>query len=164
MKCKEAEKRLLRSLDERLNPDEREVLETHLAGCPACRRLSGEYRALRRLLRRSEVIGPLPRFWERLSARMDDLPQAWGQTFGVPGLVKAVSFGLAAIVLAAGIALFFPSLSPQELSQSEVLLLRDENPLVETQRLIEEKKLDNKNFMLIFASSEETVPLRRYRP
>ncbi len=164
MKCKEAEKRLLRSLDERLNPEEREVLERHLSDCPACRRVEGEYKALGRLLQRSDAFGPLPRFWERLSVRLEDRGQAWGQAFGIPSLVKGFSFGLAAVVLAAGIALFLPALGPQELSQSEVLLLHDENPLIETQRLIEEKKLDNKNFMLIFASSEETVPVRRYRP
>jgi len=164
MKCKEAEKRLLRSLDERLNPEERGILETHLSECPACRRLDGEYRTLRRFLLQGETPGPLPRFWERLAPRLEDRTSIWGQAFRIPVLVKAVTYVQAVSVLAAGIALFLPARNAEELSQSEILLLRDENPLPETQRMIEEKRLDNKNIRLIFASSEETVPVRRYLP
>jgi len=164
MKCKEAEKSLLRSWDERLNPEEGKDLEAHLAGCDACRRAEAEYRTLRPFLLQGETPGPLPRFWERLAPRLEDKTPIRGPVFGIPGRVKAAALVLAVVVLAAGVSLFLPARNAEEMSQSEILFLRDENPLAETQRLLEEKKLENKNIMLIFASSEESAPVRRYLP
>jgi len=50
------------------------------------------------------------------------------------------------------------------MSQTEVLLLRNLNPLQETRILLEEESVENKNMMLIFSALEERNDIRRYLP
>jgi anti-sigma factor RsiW len=68
MDCKKAEWLLLQSLDERLGPEEADLLKGHLEGCPSCRRKAEEYRTIVRLVRPQTVPEPLPYFKERFMA------------------------------------------------------------------------------------------------
>jgi hypothetical protein len=67
---------------------------------------------------------------------------------------RAAAFSLAAFILfGAGVLLFRPQ-EPQELSQVETLFLRDENPLSDAANVLDQKKAEDKNMMLIFASAD----------
>lgn len=51
MSCRDARRRFGARLDGRLGPAERDALERHLAGCPACRRELARWEAASRALR-----------------------------------------------------------------------------------------------------------------
>ena len=63
----------------------------------------------------------------------------------------------------AGILLFQPQ-EPRQLSQTERFLLQDENPLGEAASILDQKKAEDRNMMLIFASVGDRDVSRRYRP
>ena len=48
-----------------------------------------------------------------------------------------------------------------EYTPSEEVLLRNTNPLVEARSILEQKRLEDKNMMLIFASNEGGLSERR---
>ncbi len=115
------------------------------------------------LLRQEKVQEPKPYFWERLQVKIrerQDIPfwvsiKQWS--------LRAVPVSLIfVLVMTLAIVLFFPS-QDEELSQSEALLLRNLNPLEETQLLFDEK-LENQNLILIFSSLEEKNNIRRPLP
>jgi len=47
------------------------------------------------------------------------------------------------------------------LSQAEILLLRNENPLTEAATILDQKKPEERNMMLIFAAAEMRPPVGR---
>lgn len=164
MKCKKAEGLLLKSFDNRLRPEEIEMLDVHLAACPGCRRKKEEYMLLLSDLKKKQPAEPKPYFWERLQPSLQPRRQTdplllwkrWG--------IRAVPVSLfAVILLALGLFLFLPD-NGQELSQSETLLLRNVNPFQETRTLFEQEKTEDKNMMLIFSSLDENSRLRRPFP
>lgn len=162
MRCKKAEQWISRSLDGRLDGREKGLLEEHLAACPSCRKAEAEYRSMTALLRNGKECDPAPRFWERLEPRLREereiVPLLVYERFAL----RAVPVFLALVALAAGL-LFFTPIS-EEMTRSEVLLLENINPLAETRALFEEEKPENRNMMLIFASAEDTAPVRRRMP
>lgn len=163
MKCKKVEKWLLRSWDGALASEERKTLEEHLESCPLCRQKILEFESIRGLLRGEIIPDPLPDFWERLAPRLEEHEEIPAWAFRPQKGIRLATAALVLFVLVVGSLLF---LLPRqaELSEPEILLLRNENPLVETQRLIEEKKIDDKNLRLIFAVAENGSPSRRYLP
>ena len=164
MKCKKAERLILLSLDGRLKPEDKINLENHLKNCPFCQMRRKEYISLRETLRSEDFPEPLPNFWERLQPKLKErrkfepwpLWKQWGMR-AIPLSLLIVAF------LAVAVLVFMPQ-QQEELSQSEVLLLRDINPFQETRELLEEEKVENKNMMLIFTSLEEQNDARRYLP
>ena len=60
MNCSEVETTVLESLDRALNDGERESIEQHLAGCPACRAFASTQRTLDASLRAGLRPGTLP--------------------------------------------------------------------------------------------------------
>jgi hypothetical protein len=161
MDCKKAERFLLRSYDTPLGPEERAELQGHIQGCPSCRRKDLEYRTVLGLLRPGSVPEPLPYFRERLLARIRAKEKDIPALFGLKLAHRAVAFCLAVFfVFGVGILLFPPD-EPQELSQAERFLLHDENPLTETASLLNQKKPEDRNMMLIFASLEDRNVGRR---
>ena len=162
MKCKKTEKLLLRSFDGLINPEEKVKLEEHLKICFLCRTKREEYQSILNALKENGRPEPNPYFWERLQPKLKErkkyepwsLWKQWG--------IRAIPLSLFVVVLlAAAIILFIPP-QKEELSQSEVLLLRNLNPLQETRTLLEEEKIENKNMMLIFTAMEEKNNVRRY--
>jgi anti-sigma factor RsiW len=152
MNCKRAENLLVRSFDGPLPPGEADVLRGHLEACPACRRRSEEYDLIRDAFRTFPPAEPRPYFWERLSAHLPAADLSPWPSWRKLGL-KLVPACLA-VVLVLGAALAF--LRPQaaaELSQTEILL-RGEDPLNETTNILDEKRAEDKNMMILFASLE----------
>lgn len=161
MDCKKAECFLLRSCDGPLGPEEKTQLQGHLERCPSCRRKELEYRTIQGLLRPDPVPEPLPYFRERLLAKIQQKENEMPVLFGLKWAHRAVAFCLVLFLLFGVGILLFPPDEPQELSQAEQFLLHDENPLTETARLLNQKKPEDRNMMLIFASVEDRNVGRR---
>ncbi len=162
MNCRKAEKRLLKSLDGRLDAREAENLGKHLASCPACRKASAEYRAMLALLRDDRDTAPLPGFWERLAPRLREETEIIPLLFWERWSLRAIPVFLLLVVLIGG----FLWLQPQaiELSQSEALLLENRDPLSDTHALFDAGKPETRSMMLMFASLEERTSARRPTP
>jgi predicted anti-sigma-YlaC factor YlaD len=164
MDCKKAEHFLLRSLDGRLSQEDGAALNEHLGKCPSCRKKDEEFRMILGLLRPGAVAEPLPYFKERLLARLKEKERTRPAFLWVRWAHRAVAFSLAAFLLfGAGIFLFQPQ-EPRELSQTERFLLQDENPLDEAASILDQKKAEDRNMMLIFASVGDSDVSRRYKP
>ncbi len=155
MNCRQAERRLLRRHDGRLSPAEETSLDLHLRSCPKCRALENDYRRLFDVLAHPAVSEPRPHFWPRLEARMAESERENGWGAVRRWCRRAVPTALAVTAALLAVILVFTPGQRTELSSSEALLLRDDNPLVETRRLLEENRVEDKNMMLIFASGED---------
>jgi anti-sigma factor RsiW len=164
MDCKKAERLLLRSLDGRLDQENRAGLEAHLEKCPACRKKEGEFRMILDLVRPQTVPESLPYFRERLLAKLKAKERTAPALLWVKWAHRAVALSLAVFFLFGAGILFFQPQEPRELSQTERFLLQDENPLSEAASILDQKKTEDRNMMLIFASVEESDASRRYRP
>ncbi len=166
MKCKQTEKYLSRSLENRLNPSEAIQLKEHLGGCPHCRKSQSEYRIIRSALTEERFPETQPYFWERLQSRLKEKrtfePWFVGKQFGL----RAIPLSICIVALfAAAIFLFVPSQQEElDLSQTGVFLMQDSNPLEETQPFLSEEEEVNKHLLLIFSSLDETNNVRRYFP
>ena len=153
MKCKDAEKRLLRSFDGELEGASKADLDGHLKACPSCRRKQSEYGVLLKNLK-IEDAEPLPYFWQRLEAKLRERERVEPWTVWAKWSRRVIPVALALILLfIGGLAFFTPG--EETLSQAEALLLRNANPLAEAKSLFEETKLENKNMMIIFAADEK---------
>jgi anti-sigma factor RsiW len=160
MKCKQSERWILRSFDNHLKEEEKERLERHLESCTHCQAKKAEYEMLLRLIREEEPPEPKAYFWERLRAKILEKRKTPRLLAIKRWSLRAVPFSLLVVLLLALTIIFFAPSHDQELSQSETLLLRNLNPLQETQLLLEER-LENQNMMIIFSSLEEKETTRR---
>jgi hypothetical protein len=164
MKCKKAEKFLLRSFDGLLGTREREKLQAHLSNCLTCQGKKREYQIILDTLKEKTFIDSKPFFWERLEAKLKEretkklgsMWKYWGMRAIPVSLILVFAF-------TAGI-LMLPSQEKTELSRSGVLLLRDDNPFREARNLFEQEGTVEKNMMLIFTSLEENNGLKSYSP
>jgi anti-sigma factor RsiW len=151
-------------LDGRLDQEPRAALEEHLGKCPSCRKKGEEFRMILGLVRPQAMPEPLPYFKERLLAKLKEKERTAPAFLWVKWAHRAVALSLAAFFLfGAGILLFQPQ-EPLELSQTERFLLQDENPLGEAASILDQKKAEDRNMMLIFASVGDSDISRRYRP
>ncbi len=162
MNCKTAEKRILRSLDGRLDGRSAGLLGKHLEACPSCRKAETEYRSMLALLRDGGEAAPLPRFWERLEPRLREEMEIAPLVFWERSCLRAIPVFLVLVCIAAGALFFTPQAA--ELSQSEALLLGNVDPFSETGQIFSADKADTRNMMLLFASLEEKTPERRPMP
>jgi anti-sigma factor RsiW len=160
MNCKTAEKWILRSLDGRLDEASGRALADHLRECSSCRRMQAEYRSMLSLLREGKEQPPLPRFWERLEPRLREEEKIVPLIVWEKWCLRAVPVFLALAVLAAGLFVATPQ-QKAAMTQSEVLLLENVNPLTETRTILEEQRPEQRNMMLIFASLDEKPAARR---
>ncbi len=166
MKCKQSEKYLLRSLENRLNLSKAIQLKEHLDGCPPCRRRQSEYQIIRSALKVERFPETKPYFWERLQPKLKEKrkiePWFVGKQFGLRAIPLSV---LVVVLFTAIVFLFVPSQNEElELSQTDVFLLENLNPLEETLTLLSEEGDGNKHIMLIFSSLDETNNIGRYFP
>ena len=164
MDCKKAEHFLLRSLDAKLDPEEKTLLQAHLEKCPSCQKKDREYRMILSLVRPQTVPEPLPYFKERLLAKLKEKDKTAPALLWVKWAHRAVALSLAAFLLFGAAILFFRPQEPREVSQTERFLLQDENPLGEAASILDQKKAEDRNMMLIFASVGDRDVSRRYRP
>ena len=158
MKCKEVEKFISRDFDGVLASEEKEKLETHLKSCPGCQAKREEYQSILETLRGGEFPELKPYFWERLQPKLKEkfLPLTPWKRWSI----RAIPISLLIVLLLTTALLIFLPEKRVELSQTEVLL-RELNPLQETNTLLEEGDVENKNMMLIFTSLEEENSERR---
>lgn len=153
MKCGRYEDLIMAALDGKLDERSKARLEEHLGSCPACRRLAGEYAEMSGLLRASALNEEVPDgFMARLAPRLREEERVAPFFFLEKLGLKAIPAFLAIAAFAAGLFLFSPAST--ELSNSEKLLLRNENPINEVKNLLDEQKPENRNMMLIFADLE----------
>ncbi|OGD21408.1 MAG: hypothetical protein A2Y70_07705 [Candidatus Aminicenantes bacterium RBG_13_64_14] len=162
MNCKKTEKRILRSLDGRLDGRSAGLLLKHLEACPSCRKAETEYRSMLALLRDGKDAAPLPRFWERLEPRLREGREIAPFLFWEKWNLRAIPAFLAIVAVAGAALIFTPQAS--ELTASEALLLENRSPLTETQAIFDAEKPETRNMMLIFASLEEKTSARRPTP
>jgi anti-sigma factor RsiW len=164
MNCKQAVKFLLRSFDGRLGADDSRLLKSHLQGCPGCRDKADEYRLILGHLKPEAAPQPLPYFEQRLLAKLKEREKTAPAQLWLRWVHRAAAFSLAAFLLfGAGVLLFQPQ-EPVELSQVETLFLQNENPLSEAATILDQKKPEDRNMMLIFAASDTRDLSRRYTP
>jgi len=167
MRCKEAEKLILRSFDHKIKDQEKSGLEAHIALCPHCFDMKREYERIIQVLSGSAFPEPKPYFWERLKPRLDEASTRI-QPFWKSWTIKLVPAAISILLLVAAGLTFFKtdqSFSLQdEMSKTEILLLRDLNPFQETRSVFEAENSEVKNMMLIFTSLEENNSVRRYFP
>ena len=164
MDCNKAERFLLRSLDGKLDPEKKTLLQAHLEKCPSCQKKDREYRMILSLVRSQTVPEPLPYFKERLLAKLKEKDKAAPALLWVRWAHRAVALSLAAFLLFGAGIIFFRPQEPRELSQTERFLLQDENPLGEAASILDQKKAEDRSMMLIFASVGDRDVSRRYRP
>jgi len=164
MDCKKAELFLLRSLDGRTTPEEKARLQAHLESCSSCRAKDAEFRLIHDLIRPRTASEPLPYFKERLLAKIKGKEKSAPAFLWVKWAHRAVAFSLAAFLFFGAGILLLRTQDPLELSQTERFLLQDENPLDEAASILDQKKAEDRNMMLIFASVGDSDVSRRYRP
>lgn len=164
MNCQDIEKHILKSLDGRLSPQERQNLQEHLKSCPLCQKREAAYREIFETLKLTAIPDPKPYLWQRLRPRLRERQIFEPWALWRRWCLSAIPVSLMLVAVAAGaIALFIPQ-NGKELSQSEALLLRNLNPLQETRMILEQEGAENKSMMLIFTSLEERNGQRRYVP
>jgi predicted anti-sigma-YlaC factor YlaD len=161
MICKKVEKLLSGYFDGILEPEEKEKLETHVESCSLCQEKRREYQIMLEILRKEEFPEPKPYFWERLQQKLKEKEKYLPLTLGKRWSTRAIPVSLIILLLLTAALLIFLPEKKVELSQTEVLLLRNLNPLPETNTLLEEANIENKNMMLIFTSMEEENSERR---
>ncbi|MFO7981688.1 MAG: zf-HC2 domain-containing protein [Candidatus Aminicenantes bacterium] len=163
MKCKKAERLILRSMDHSLNPDEKEDLLRHLKECPLCRKKQEEYKNILGILGEQEFPEPKPYFWTRLKPRLkrDRSYESWlaWEKWGL----RAIPVSLLILILFAFLVTIFIPSEQTELSRAEILL-QNQNPFVDTLPLLEEGRVENENIHLIFTSINGENGTRRYFP
>jgi len=158
MNCQTAERWLLSRHDGRLSPDKEKELKVHLRSCPKCLAKENSYLALFADLVREKTPPLRPLFWERLEARISEKERSNGWGLVRQFCQRAIPASLALISLALAAVLLLSPKKDEEFSPSERLLLRNDNPLAETRTLLENKRVEDKNMMLIFASAEDYAP------
>ncbi len=160
MRCRKAEKWLLRSVDGRPDAARERELAAHLASCPACARAAAEYREMFGLLRKRTSEEPLPRFWERLQPGLAEEKKAFSLIVWERLCLRAIPAFLGiAVALGAGLVLLAPPvrtpLTPAE------LLFRDQNPVTEAGALFADGRGESRQMELLFAASDERDLQRR---
>jgi len=162
MRCKTAEKWILRALDLPLEEEQEQALAAHRRECAACRALEQEYFSLRRTLQSEDFPAPKPYFWERLQPRLERDPRPGLQALWKKWGLRAIPCSLSVIVFVVLAATFLFSPPTEELSQAGILL-RDQNPFQDTLLLAEDIP-DNPNMVLLFSSLDEDGSQRKQSP
>jgi len=169
MRCKQAEKVFLRSIDRPLEKRIRAELEDHLAACPNCRAMKEDYAIIFRVLKDDPLPDMKPYFWQGLQTKLEGSARPrplilWkGLGFKNIALVSMVL-----ILVFTAIALLLPQktllLEGGELSQTEMFLWSDANPFQEMKSLYEQEDVASKNISLIFAELNGQTDQRRDLP
>mgnify|MGYP001042940097 CR=1 FL=1 len=162
MNCQKAERLISKLVDGRLGSRDSARLEGHLRVCPSCAQLLSDYQKMKNFLSDLKITGvePLPYFEERLKARL--------QTEARPSLwvalerwyAAAVPVFMVILLILAGV-LFLAQPAEVQMSQSELLLFQNQNPLKDTQAFFEEEKPETRQLKLLFAGLDSQEIIRR---
>lgn len=164
MRCNKAEKRFLKSFDGLLDEARTAELKEHLRVCPACSRMEMEYGAMLGLLWSETKDEPLPYFQERLRPKLVRERKSFALLLWEHWCLKAIPVFLG-VVLAFGVALvFFAPPDEIQMTQSELLLMKDQAPMSDVQSIFEERQGEDQHMQLIFAAADEREPVRRPIP
>jgi hypothetical protein len=164
MKCKEAERLILRSFDGLLKNGEREELDEHFKSCPSCQKKGEEYQLMLDALKERDFPEPRPYFWERVQAKLKERKKSEPWMLWKQWGMKAIPLSLVLIVLLTAALVFSFLHRNEELSQSGMLLFQNSNPIQETKALLEAEKIEDKNMMIIFTSLDGKRDSTRYSP
>lgn len=164
MKCKKAERLLLRSFDGLLKTEEREELDKHLESCLFCQRKREDYQFMLDALKERDFPEPRAYFWERLQAKLKERKRSEPLLLWKQWGMRAIPLSLLLIVLLSAVLVFSFLHRKEELSQSGILLFQNSNPILETKPLLEAEKIEDRNMMIIFTSLGEKNDSRRYSP
>ena len=165
MRCKTAEKFLLRSWDNRLDSEEKGELERHLGDCAGCQTMKKEYENIMLTLRDEAFPEPQPYFWQRLEPRLKEArpisPWALWKNWGL----RAIPLSLAVIVFFTLTATLLLPPANEEIAFSRTeSLLQDQNPFQDALPLLTGEDVENPSLELIFMASDETRDIRRKIP
>lgn len=163
MRCKDAQKWILRSLDTPLPAGLKKELDDHAGGCARCEKARRDYGAIIGRLKDGREVEPLPYFWTRLESRIREAERQEPWTVWLRWSRRAIPVSLLLIGFFVGAIAFLSPAIDEEMGQPEALLLRNANPLAETNTLFDEQKIENKSMMIMFAGNEQ-LPSRRYTP
>lgn len=110
MRCAEIRKMISLSIDERLSPDEKESLSSHIRNCSGCKEALEEERAVHELFASAERFSAPYGFSTRILANLEtESPSPWWAVFTCrPLILRAMEWGFALIVIVSG--LFFGNL------------------------------------------------------
>ena len=168
MNCKQTEKFLLRSLENRLHSSGMSQLKEHLNDCPHCRKIQSEYQIIHSSLKEEKENFPeaRPYFWERLQPKLKEKNTVDPWTIQWKFGLRAIPLSIFVVALfATAVFLFVPSQQEElDLSQTGIFLLQQSNPLGETQSLLSEEGDGNKHIMLLFSSLDEIDTIGRNLP
>lgn len=164
MKCKKADRLILRSFEGLLKNGEREELRKHLESCLFCQRKSEEYQLMLDALKEKDFPEPRPYFWERLQAKLKESKKSEPWLLWKQWGMRAIPLSLVLIILLTTALIFSFLHRNEELSQSGMLLFQNSNPIQETKALLEAEKIEDRNMMIIFTSLEEKNDSRRDSP
>jgi predicted anti-sigma-YlaC factor YlaD len=149
MTCKDARRHIDR-------PERRtEEAARHTAECPSCRAYERDYGPILEALRGAREPEPLPYFEQRLWAkiaereRADSPPAIWARWS-----LRTIPVALALIAVFIGAIVFLGPALDDDMSQPAALLIRNANPLTETNALFNEDKLEAKSMLVMFAGNE----------
>lgn len=70
MKCSTARRWIDDHMDGKLNAEQEKMLESHLAGCVACRELLEDFHKISSLAKKIPSLEPSPAVWEAIAARV----------------------------------------------------------------------------------------------
>jgi hypothetical protein len=126
-------------------------------------KLGKDYGTILESLREETITEPLLYFWQRVESRIRERERLEPWTVWLKWSRRAIPVSLLLIGFFVGAIAFLSPALEDEMSQPEALLLRNVNPLAETNTLFNEDKIENKSMMIIFAG-DERLPSRRYGP
>lgn len=102
--CGEVEKLIVFDLDEGLDPDKKELLESHVQGCASCMKVWEEYRSLFSSVEADVPPEPGEEFWRRYDSTLaaalrEKETQAgyWGFRWNMAGALFAAVLAVAAV-------------------------------------------------------------------
>jgi len=125
MKCQKIKILLSAYLDNELSQEEKELVNSHLAGCPFCSQYLNGLKTLKKILRPSRDFSPRPFFETRLMARIQEMEK---NALFSPGFIRlarrTILVALGFLFIAAILAFTRPeiagSISPDSYLLSEV--------------------------------------------
>jgi len=116
------------------------------------------------LLRSETKDEPLPYFQERLRPKLVRERKSFALLLWEHWCLKAIPVFLG-VALAFGVGLiFFAPPDQSQMTQSELLLLKDQAPMSDVQSIFEARQGEDQHMQLIFASADEREPVRRPIP
>jgi predicted anti-sigma-YlaC factor YlaD len=142
-------------MDGRLPESRRDELAGHVAACPGCRAYGRDYGVLLGLLKVDREPEPLPYFQERLRAKIAERERAESpRALWMRWSLRAIPVSLVLIAVFIGALVFIGPPLDDDMSQPAALLIKNANPLSETNALFNEDKLEAKSMLIMFAGNE----------